>query len=111
MDKLGFSRRWIKSVMNCVTSASFSVLVNGHIGHLFEAQRGLRQDCPLSPFLCILCAEGLSSLISSAVEKGDIEGLKLVRDSPVISHLFFADDSFLFAKASLEGARSWKHLL
>lgn len=41
----------------------------------------------------------------------EIERLKVERDSLVISHLFFADDSLLFAKVTLNGERSWKHLL
>lgn len=111
MDKLRFSSAWITKVMNCVTSASFLVLVNGHIGQEFKAERGLRQGWPLSPFLFILCAEGLSSLVSSVVWSGEIKGLKVAHGLPVISHLFFVDDSLLFVEASDKAALAWKQIL
>lgn len=59
----------------------------------------------------ILCAEGLFALIYGAVGMGEIGGLKAARDSPKVSHLFFADDSQLFAKANGDTARVWKQIL
>lgn len=58
MSKLGFSRAWIGRVMNCLRSASFSVLINRHVGETFTAQRGLRQGCLLSPYLFISMQRG-----------------------------------------------------
>lgn len=63
-------------------------------------QRGLRQGCPLSPYLFIICAQGLSSLLDRAVSKGDIHGVKVCRGAPSVSHLLFADDSFFFLRAT-----------
>uniref|UniRef100_A0A2N9I5D1 Reverse transcriptase domain-containing protein n=1 Tax=Fagus sylvatica TaxID=28930 RepID=A0A2N9I5D1_FAGSY len=62
--------------------------------------RGLRQGDPLSPYLFLLCAEGLHSLIKKAESSGDIQGVSLCRGGPKITHLFFADDSLLFIKAT-----------
>uniref|UniRef100_A0A2N9J5F1 RNase H type-1 domain-containing protein n=1 Tax=Fagus sylvatica TaxID=28930 RepID=A0A2N9J5F1_FAGSY len=44
--------------------------------------------------------EGLHSLIQKAKVDGDIEGISLCRSGPKITHLFFADDSLLFSKAT-----------
>nr|KYP48455.1 hypothetical protein KK1_029830 [Cajanus cajan] len=62
-------------------------------------ERGLRQGDPLSPYLFILCAEGLSSLLRKAEARGELHGAKICRGAPQVSHLLFADDCFLFCKA------------
>lgn len=84
--------------MHCVTIALFSVLINEEIGNSFAARKGLRQNCPISSFLFILCAEGLSSFTTGVIYSRKIYGLKVARVSPVISHLFFVDNSPLFPK-------------
>ena len=55
---------------------------------------------PLSPYLFLICVEGLWSLIYNAYVQGDISRCKIVCMSPSISHFLFADDSLLFCKAS-----------
>ena len=96
MDKLGFPANYVQLVMKCISSATFSVLVNGQPTRCFRPSRGLRQGDPLSPFLFVLCAEGLSTLIRDAERKKLIHGAKIGRRVAPISHLFFADDSLLF---------------
>ena len=53
MAKMGFGERWRKWILGCVSTASISVLVNGSPSRQFRISRGLRQGCPLSPFLLI----------------------------------------------------------
>lgn len=62
--------------------------------------RGLRQGDPLSPYLYILCTKGLYSLIKFTERRGMIHGIKICRRAPIITHLLFADDSFIFMKAN-----------
>lgn len=102
MMKMGFPAMFTELVMNCVTSSSFAILVNGQPTRTFTLTRGLRQGDPLSPFLFILCAEGLSALLEDAKGKQLIHGIKIGRRVDPISHLLFVDDSVLFARAIVE---------
>lgn len=54
----------------------------------------------MSPFLFLLATEALSRLLPKEEGLGDIEGIKMVRAGPSFLGLLFADDLFLFAKAT-----------
>ena len=63
MEKMGFCIRWIELIIECVSTISYSILVNGEPKGLINPTRGIRQGDPLSPFLFLLCTEGLHDLI------------------------------------------------
>ena len=59
-------------------------------------QRGLLQRCHLSPYLFILCVEGLSFLLTKVLLDGTIMGFAYSRRRLRLSHLFFAYDFLNF---------------
>ena len=98
--KLGFPERWIIWVMECVTSLSYSILINGKpYGNLLPS-RGLRQGDPLSPYLFLLCAEDFTTLLEKAVQERRNYGVSICKRAPKLTNLHFADDSLLFCRAT-----------
>ncbi|KAA3489038.1 reverse transcriptase [Gossypium australe] len=111
MKKMGFDKGWVDMVMKCVSSVSYSVIINGFASTCFRPHRGLRQGDPLSPFLFLFCGEGLSSLMRLAKAENIIKVVKASRSRPAIFHLLFADDCILFAEATERDAISLKQIL
>lgn len=104
MIRMGFWASWISRVMHCVTTVKYSFLVNGVASEVVVPKRGLRQGDPLSPYLFLLCAEGLGKLIEKAHNDNLLHGISISRRAPVLSHLLFADDSMVFARANVREA-------
>lgn len=111
MEKMGFCQQWRQWIMTCITTVSYSVLINGEQSKIIKPQRGIRQGDPISPYLYIICTEGLSRLIKQNIKKQMIHGFKASRSGPPVSHLLFADDSLLFCKATEEEARNMAQIL
>ncbi|XP_027166343.1 uncharacterized protein LOC113766338 [Coffea eugenioides] len=111
MLKMGFCPIFVKWIMACLSTVIYSFNLNGQKVGYVKPSRGIRQGDPLSPYIFIICAEGLSSIIHKAVQAKELTGVKICRDSPVISHLFFADDSLLCCKATKREALKVKSIL
>ena len=81
-------RRWIRTFYTNIES---TVINNGFITNWFNPSRGVRQGCPLSPYLFVLSAELLSNKIR---QDPTIEGIKIFGNEIKLSQ--FADDTNLF---------------
>ena len=105
LEKMGFGSKWIRWINWCISTASFSVLINGSPSGYFRSSRGLRQGDPLSPYLFVIGMEALSCLLKRAVEGNFISGCRFGgRDGGeiVVSHLLYADDTIIFCEANPE---------
>ena len=101
MLKMGFNVRWVSTIMACIKSVSYSILLNGQPhGHIVP-ERGLRQGDPLSPYLFLLVTEGMHSLFKKAEENRVIRSVSLCVNGPRISYLLFANDSLVFCRATI----------
>lgn len=94
--RMGFAHRWVSWIMACVTTVRYSVKFNGTLLRSFTPSRGLIQGDPLSPFLFLFVADGLSLLLKEKVEQKELSSLKNCRNTPGISHLLFTDDTLDF---------------
>ena len=63
--------------MNCISTTSYSILVNGEPKGDIRPSRGIRQGDHLSPYLFLICSEGLNRQIQKAGRDDLIRGFSL----------------------------------
>ncbi|XP_026420167.1 uncharacterized protein LOC113316162 [Papaver somniferum] len=99
LKKMGFPAIFIGWIELCITSPKFSILINGSPYGYFGAKRGLRQGCPLSPYLFVMVMELLSIIIQKQVDKG-VYGLHPRCKITRLTHICFSDDVLVFSKGA-----------
>lgn len=111
LSRLGFHPIWVQWTMQCITTVSISVKFNGTQLQYFQPTRGIRQGDPLSPYLFILMANMLSTLIHQALLMGNLKGIQLNRWCLTLTHLFFADDAIFFLEGSSQECQELANIL
>ncbi|KAA3453503.1 reverse transcriptase [Gossypium australe] len=86
---IGIPKRLRKVIMNAISSSPMQILWNRVPSRSFKPVRGIRQGCPLSPYLFILCMELLGYLINSEIKTGRYLGVPLFHDRVTKSTLNF----------------------
>lgn len=94
--RFGFAPSLVNLIMQCITSVTYSFLVNDSVHGKVVPSRGIRQGDPLSPYIFILCGEVLSGLCTRAQRSGHLAGLRVSTSAPRLNHLLFADDTMFF---------------
>ncbi|XP_026458485.1 uncharacterized protein LOC113358999 [Papaver somniferum] len=102
---------WCELILQCISTTSISILLNGSPCKTYKPTRSLRQGDPLSPYLFIICMEALSRYLIQAENNQLIHGFKVTKDAPSISHPLFVDDCLVFTKASHQEADNMMSLI
>lgn len=95
MTKMGFSSSLCRTFYSARWS---SVLVNGHFSDFFLLTQGVRQGCPLSPLLYIICAEVLAANVRCCPS---IDGLVLPGSDKVFQITQYADDTTIIVTSEM----------
>lgn len=98
--QFGFHGHIVKIILQNISSACFSVLINGVATGLFKSSRDIKQGDPISPFLYNLITETFSRGIKSLIASDYLTGFKMPRGVAQLSHLMYADDTAVFLSAS-----------
>ena len=80
MQHLGLGDRMVNLIMSCISSVSYSMLLNGQPMEFIKPKRGLRQGNPLSPYLFLMCTMDLQSLLHTAEMEAHIQGVAILLD-------------------------------
>ncbi|GFS28741.1 hypothetical protein Acr_00g0003640 [Actinidia rufa] len=105
LSVLGFPDIFINWIMQCVTTAAYSISINGTLHGFFKGQQGIRQGDPLSPFLFTICMEFLSRKLRDLQRNPEYKHHPKCAELN-ITHLAFADDTFNFQLLATRGAMS-----
>ncbi|KAL9682959.1 hypothetical protein QQ045_014771 [Rhodiola kirilowii] len=90
---------------------SYVIRINDWVTGEIKPGRGIRQGDPLSPFLFLICTEWLSIKVSEYQRRQKLNGVKICRGAPEITHLLFADDSIFFLRANVKNAENLRRIL
>ncbi|GKC15340.1 RNA-directed DNA polymerase, eukaryota, reverse transcriptase zinc-binding domain protein [Tanacetum coccineum] len=100
-----------EDIMVCVTTAKFTINVNGERHGYFTSGRGLRQRDPMSPYLFTLVMEVLTLLMMKNTHNDPQfryhKGCKELK----ITHLCFADDLLVLCHGDANSVRAVKRIL
>lgn len=69
---------------------------------MIQQSRGLRQCCPLSPFLFVMCMERLGQWLARRVAEGCMREVKASRHGHGLSYLLFAYDLLMFSEENAD---------
>lgn len=111
LKKMGFADHLINLFMEFVMSARYQICHAGQEFGSIVPTRGIRQGDPLPSYLFLICMEGLSALLTHYEQRKLIRGIRVARGAPAISHMFFADDTYIYCQAKADIAHQVTELL
>ncbi|GKV34400.1 hypothetical protein SLEP1_g42775 [Rubroshorea leprosula] len=110
MDRFGFEIKWRGWIMECLSTARVSILVNGSPMEEFAMGKGLTQGDPLSPFLFLMVGEGLHGLVQKSKRAGLLHGLEIGQRETSISLFQFVVDTVIIVQ-NLRVSKLWGDII
>ncbi|KAL2225211.1 UNVERIFIED_CONTAM: hypothetical protein Sindi_3023200 [Sesamum indicum] len=105
MELFGFPSTFLKWIEACVTTPSFSVVLNGKPHGFFKGAKGLRQGDPLSPYLFVLVMKVLHLGFLQLIDQNEVFSFHWKCDTARVFQLGFADDLLLLCRADIDSIR------
>lgn len=104
---MNFPAMWINWIRVYLSTANFTLVINGHVSSWFPSGRGLRQGDPLSPYLFLLVSQNMLALLNHALHRNWIPGFD-DRLSRNFNDLIFANNLIIVTRASRAVAKACK---
>src|SRR4051812_45477106 len=70
---MDFPAAFISWIYKCLSTPTYSIIINGQLEGFFEGKKGIRQGDPLSPYLFVICMEVLSKMLDKAFHDKKIQ--------------------------------------
>ena len=101
----GFPETFVRWILECLSTVSYTFNVNGELTEPLKAKRGLRQGDPISPYLFVLCMEYLSRCLNQLQRNPHFKFHPRCKKLN-LTHVCFADDLLLFTRGDLSSVRA-----
>lgn len=100
LEQFGFHSKMVHWILVCLSSASFSINVNGNSFGFFKTKRGLRQGDPVSPYLFTIIMEVFNLTIKRQIKLEKRFKYHWGCKEMEVTHICFDDDLMLLYNAT-----------
>lgn len=100
MKKISFDLIWVGQIMECVKSVSYTWFVSGKPSRKLLLSRGLRQGVLFSAYVFLFVIDVLSRKLINAVQSSQLSRIRLNMYCPILTEIFFVDDSLFFVESN-----------
>jgi exonuclease III len=111
MSLMGFPGEFLGMIKLLFHDAEACVKVNGFTSESFRIKRGVRQGCPVAPYLFIIAAEVLNIMVMAEMVAGRVKGIELPFGNRQQIIAQYADDTSFTLRGEKEPVRNLIYIL